>query len=597
MPCAAEDALPAESPITEGDREHWSLQPITKPELPPIHDSSWPLQPIDYFILSRLEEQGLAPSSEASRQVLLRRVVFDLHGLPATLEQLQSFVDDSSPNAYVGRVDQWLASPAFGERWSQHWLDLARFAETDGFEHDKVREGAWRYRDWVIRALNDGVPYDEFVSRQLLGDSSAGDDEIATMFCLAGPDMPDINEQDLRRHDKLNEITSTVGSALLGMQFHCAQCHDHKYDAISQLDFYRLRAVFEPSVPLMKRDKHLLVMNDQGQVPPPRFYHRGDLSGAGGVVPAGFPRLATSADRSHLCATEDYRAEFCNWMFDRQNPLAARVIANRIWQHHFGKSLTGNPSDFGVVESEPTHPELLDWLAAELIDHHWDMKHLHRIILCSATYRQAGLSHASKESVTVDPTANLYSRFPGRRLDGEAVRDALLAVSGQLNFEMHGESVRPPMPPEMLSTLLKGQWKESPNRADHARRSIYVFARRNLRYPIFDVFDRPDAGASCAIRNQSTTAIQSLHLLNGALTVECAERLAQRLLQGRPEESSTETSHDLFRELMLTTLGRTPSSDELLWFSEAMRGAKDREAALLPICVAIFNTSEFVYVD
>ena len=592
-----------ERPIEDWEREHWSLQPIRRPELPAIQSAGQARNAIDHFILQQLEQSGLQLARPASPQELLRRLKFDLLGLPPTPSERQRFLADQQPGAYERLVDRLLSAPAYGERWAQHWLDLARFAETDGFEWDKVREGAWRYRDWVISALNSDMPYDRFVRYQLAGDvmQPARDDEwdehtVATTFCLAGPDMPDINEQDLRRHDKLNELTSTIGSALLGLQFHCAQCHDHKYDPISQADFYRLRAVFESCMPLMQRDKHVLVLSQQNQPPIARLYFRGELNRPGPTLSPGLPRAAVPEGVDYLCSTSTPRLEFCDWLFDRTNPLTARVMANRIWLHHFGRSLPQNPSDFGVIAGEPTHPQLLDWLACELIDSGWSVKHLHRLILNSATYRQASFLAEGDPAQAADPDNNRYSRYPRRRLEGEVIRDTMLAVSGQLNGTMHGESVYPPLPPELVSTLLKGQWETSPQAEDRSRRSIYTFARRNLRYPLFDVFDRPDAGASCAIRGRSTTALQSLQMLNSDFTLECARALSQRLLE-QYSLADRQQRCPLIDDLFLRCLSRPARPSETLWLEEHLTARGAPEENLLSACIALFNSSEFIYVD
>lgn len=597
----------SETPITDDDREHWAWSPLERPPLPRVANAQWMNTGVDAFILSQLEKKKLTPANSADRATLLRRLKFDLHGLPPTIQELENFETDSSPDAYEQLVERLLSDAAYGERWAQHWLDLARFAETDGFEHDKVRKDAWQYRDWVVDALNADMPYDQFVRLQLAGDlitagSESHENSVATMFCLAGPDMPDINEQDLRRHDKLNEITSTVGAVFLAMQMHCAQCHDHKYDPISQADFYRLRAIFEPAVPAMKRDVPVHVLVDQPQPESARFYFRGEVRQPGPVVVPGLPRVAVAQDFPVMCDQQRPRTDFVDWLFADHNPLTARVMANRIWQFHFGQSLCENPSDFGVVAGEPTHPELLDWLASELRDGGWSLKHVHRTIVTSATYRQVGSASADTadwpQRIRTDPRNELYSRFPRRRLEGEIVRDALLQVSGQLNRHMRGPGVRPALPNELMETLLDGQWIPSNDPADHRRRSIYVFARRNLRYPIFDAFDRPDAGATCAVRAISTTAIQSLTLLNGELSFTAAQDCCEQLAAWRTENSQA-TPADWIERLMLQTLSRRPNPTEmqLLAAPLAQLAGEELDEALLATCLAILNTNEFIYID
>ena len=352
-----------------------------------------PRTAIDRFILDQLQDLELTPLPEADRTTLIRRIYFDVTGLPPTTDQVATFVADPAPDAYERLVDRVLGSHHYGERWAQHWLDLARFAETDGFEHDKTRSQAWRYRDWVIDAFNEDMPYDTFVHWQLAGDEIAPNTpaaSTATTFCVAGPDMPDINSQDERRHHLLNEITSTVGAALMGLQIGCAQCHDHKYDPVSQADFYRLRAVFEPAV-ILKKNRSVNVLQPAKRTAPSHLMIRGDWQRPGPEIDAGVPRIANPAGAVEpLANTAQPRSALARWLTQPDHPLTSRVIANRIWQHHFGNGLARSTSDFGLVGEEPSHPELLDWLATELMQHDWRLKHLHRLILTSATYRQIG---------------------------------------------------------------------------------------------------------------------------------------------------------------------------------------------------------------
>jgi hypothetical protein len=431
------------------------------------------------------------------------------------------------------------------------------------------------------------------------------------MFVLAGPDMPDINDQVERRHNLLNEATATVGSSILGLQMGCAQCHDHKYDPISQADFYRLRAVFESAVPPLKRDAPYNALAEQKDAPPARFWIRGDHRRPGVEVQPGFPRVATTPARSaseglsdsqqapSLALRANMRGEFAAWLFADKNPLTARVIVNRLWQHHFGRGIFDTPSDVGLINAGPTHPELLDWLAVELRDGDWGLKRMQRRIVNSAAYRQAS----------------------GRkRLDGESVRDAMLSAAGLLVSDAGGPGVMPPLPPELTGTLLKNQWNESPDEADHYRRSIYLFARRNLRYPIFEAFDRPDGNASCAARSRSTTAPQSLLLFNSEFSLLAAKHLAGRILKN--QEPKNQEPRGQVEQLYLLTLSRRPTEREtttLVKFLGDQRQrlaaeARPREELALPVdlpdaadpyaaaalvdaCLAIFNANEFVYVD
>ncbi len=620
----ANETAPRESPITDLDRDHWSFRPLNRLPVPHVKAVDWPRNPIDRFILARIEKEGLAPAPEADQATLIRRLTFDLTGLPPTPAEIDDYVEASSrhpQSAFRNLVDRLLASPAYGERWAQHWLDLARFAETDGFEHDKVRPDAWRYRDWVIDALNRDMPYDRFVQLQLAVDEIApGDADAAraTAFCLSGPDMPDINSQEERRSNLLNEMTGTVGAVFLGLQMGCAQCHDHMYDPISQADFYRLRAIFEPAVNVSS-GKSVGVLNESPNKTKPSFLLiRGDWRRHGPEVQPAFPRIANPSGAEIAPAdaktkSSQRRLALAEWLTSADNPLTARVIVNRLWQHHFGEGLSRTPSDFGTIGDEPDHPELLDWLATELIRSGWSLKHLHRLIVTSATYRQASCT-----SDPADPDNRFLAHMNRRRLEGEAIRDAMLSVAGLLNRDAGGPSVRPPLPKEVVATLLSSShWQVSPNEADHYRRSIYVFVRRNLHFPLFAAFDRPDGNASCARRSRSTTAPQSLVLLNSEFSLLAAEHLAAFVLAHAPPDLDSRIAL-LYRR----ALGRNPQPDEVgrckQFFelqtqanrSEALpplspallralpRMVDDVEAvAFADLCLAIINLNEFIYVD
>lgn len=606
----------AETAISASDRDHWAYRPITRPYLPAPKRGDWLRTPLDAFILARLEAQHFAPSPEADRLALLRRLSFDLTGLPPSRDEQDAFAADNAPDAYARQVDRLLASPGYGDRWAQHWLDLARFAETDGYEHDKTRAEAWKYRDWVIAALNADLPYNRFVTLQLAADElneSAG----PTMFCVAGPDMPDVNDQLERRHTLLNELTGTVGSVLLGLQFGCAQCHDHKYDPISQADFYRLRAIFEPAVPALKRDVPVAALKQQEKSAPApaRFWIGGDHRRPGPELSPAFPRVIAGADGLGATAprpgAEHPRLDLAQWLFRDSNPLPGRVIVNRVWQHHFGRGIFATPSDVGVMGGSPTHLELLDYLAFELRDQGWGLKRLHREITTSATYRQASQGTPSSEE-----SDRLYARFPRRRLDGEAIRDALLCVAGVVSSERGGPGVMPPLPNELVGTLLKGQWTTSKREADHYRRSIYLFARRNLRYPLFEAFDRPDANASCPRRNRSTIAPQALVLLNSELSLLTARHWAGRILR---ESNQAERQIEILCREAFCRLPTPAERQQLVAFLEEQQRRLRQEArpaadlaspidapamtdpiaaaALVDACLALMNTNEFLYID
>ena len=631
-----------EPAITVKDREHWAFQTLERPAAPSVDNAAVARNGIDRFILARLEADGLTFAPEASRETLIRRLSFDLTGLPPTPRAIDEFLNDASNNAYSRLVDRLLDSKAYGERWAQHWLDVARFAESDGFEHDKVRKEAWRYRDWVIEALNDDMPYDQFIRWQIAGDELEPDNpraSLATGFLVAGPDMPDINLPEERRHNVLNEMTSTVGAAILGLAFNCAQCHDHKYDPISQADFYRTRAFFSNMAIAPKNKSLSHTFSEKGSDKPvSRLWLRGDFRRPGAEVEPGFLRVVNRAgDQPHPKPvpqrTSGLRAELARWITRPDNPLTLRVIANRLWLHHFGRGLVATPNDFGKQGALPSHPELLDWLATELPRRDWSLKAMHRLIVSSATYRQAssGQDQAWRRRLQIDPDNRLYSRMNRLRLSGEAVRDAMLQASGRLNRKAGGPGFRPPLPRAVTVTLLKNQWPVSKDETEHDRRSIYLFARRNLRYPMFEVFDRPDALASCAQRNVSTTAPQSLTLFNSEFSLERARDLAESILASTPRNAAVpaagpggvppqETSDrapsaglDTAETITLAyrrTLGRLPTPAELKTgktFLESQSKALRNEnrqtgqlaaaAAFTDYCLALFNLNEFVYVD
>ncbi len=609
----AEESVAPEPPVTAADREHWAFQPLRKPSLPEINQREWCLTPIDYFILAKLEAKGMSPAPPADVATVVRRLTYSLTGLPPTAEQLASAGRATSGDPHAALIDSLLASPAYGERWAQHWLDVARFAETDGYEHDKTREGAWRYRDWVIDALNDDLPYDRFVQLQLAGDAAdladSERDAIGTGFLLAGPDMPDINLVAERRHMALNEITSTVGSVFLGLQVGCAQCHDHKYEPISQHDFYRLRAVFESAALFSKQPLGRVVLESKERVEPSRLMVRGDFRRPGPIVEPGVPRVADPFDLR--IDKSQRRLALAKWLTRPDHPLTARLIVNRIWQEHFGYGLCRQANDFGVMGDSPTHPELLDWLAIDLVNHGWSLKRLQRLIVTSAVYRTKAegrelkaepaaqsnqLSALSSQlSSASDPDNYLLARFPRRRLDGESIRDTLLVVSERLNAQRGGPGVMPPLPQELVASLLKGQWQVSSDEADHRRRSVYLFARRNLRYPLFEAFDRPDAQESCPRRNRSTIAPQALVMLNSQFVFDQAQALARYVEQHSGSDPLAQT-----RLIYQRCLAREPSVAELQAATAFLAGPGDatgRFTRLADFCLAIFNLNEFIYVD
>jgi len=570
--------------------DHWSWQPLQRPAVP---DDSRHTNPVDAFITAKLRQLKLSLAPEANRRTLIRRLSFNLTGLPPTPAEVEAFLKDTNPHAYEKLVDRLLASPAYGEHWAQHWLDLARFAETDGFEHDNVRPNAWRYRDWVINALNADLPYNAFVQQQIAGDLLHPKDPqaaIATGFLLAGQDMPDINLLAERRHMILNEMTGTVGSALLGVTLGCAQCHDHKFDPVSQREFYQMRAFFESDLQLKEIKSGNLTIRAMrtGKPATTRVMVRGDFRRPGDAVKASFPRTLNTAQSQ---PTKGTRTELAHWLTHPQNATAMRLAANRLWQQHFGRPLA-TPEDFGTQGQPPTHPALLDWLATELPRQKWSLKAMHKLIVTSATWKQSSLNADNdpswKQVLQADPENRLWNRQDRPRLTGEMLRDSLLFVANRLNRQRGGPGVRPPLPKEITSTLLRNQWPVSPKAEDHRRRSVYLFARRNLRFPFFDLFDRPAGAESCSHRMASTTAPQSLVLLNSDFVRQSAQHFATRVAK------ETAVPDEQVRRCYQLLFNRQPVAEE---FGAARALAGPKGEHLADLALGLFNSNELLYVD
>jgi hypothetical protein len=726
----AADKAPATPPT-----KPWALQTPARPPLPNVKDCSWVRNPIDAFILAKLEENGLTPAPEADRVTLLRRVTFDLTGLPPTPDEVDAFVNDRTADAYGRLVDRLLASPRHGERWALFWLDLVRFAESDGFKADDPRPFAWRYRDYVIRSFNQDKPYDRFVREQLAGDELYPDDPdalVATGFNRHFPDEYNAVNLEQRRQEILNDMTDTTAQVFLGLTLGCARCHDHKFDPISQEDYYRIQAFFaayqpadvpagkheemehyreqmreweektaelrqrmaeleEPyrkqfaakrrsrfpkeyadllDIPPEQRDPlqtqiasmvqkqvqstddevikamkpevkkqwqdlgkemaeyaHLkppapptaLTLTDVGPTAPATYLlKRGDWRNKDREITPGFlsaidDRTAAIQAPTAEAKTTGRRTVLANWLTQTDQPLTARVMMNRLWQQHFGRGIVATPGDFGVQGESPTHPELLDWLAREFVERGWSLKTMHRLLVTSATYRQAGRTNAAASRV--DPENRLLWRANRRRLEGEALRDALLSVSGTLNPREGGASVFPELPPELA--VGKGSWPVSNDPAERNRRSVYVFVKRNLRYPLFSTFDAPDGNETCSRRYATTTAPQALMLLNSKLVFDQARAFAGRVLR----EAGPQPEQVTDRAVRLA-LGRAPADDEreaLLAFltkqTETLRprlgtsnpppapaGAPPdvdpaQAAAVVDLCHVLLNLNEFLYVD
>ena len=590
-----------EPPVTDQQREHWAFQRLDDGVVPKA-DAIGLVNPVDAFVHAKLRAAGLGFSPEAEKATLLRRVTMDLTGLPPSPAEVIAFLGDDSPDAYEREVDRLLASPRYGERWAQHWLDAARFAESDGFEFDHERPNAWRYRDWVIDSLNADTSFANFVRAQIAGDEVLTNDIEATGFLMAGPDMVDINLADERRHNFLNDMTSTVGEVFLGLSIGCAQCHDHRSDPISIHDFYRLRAFFDNTIIDPKKSKQLpsTVREESAMVSESFVRVRGDFRRRGDPVSPTFPRVLDPAGKvvpapAPGATSSMRRAALAEWLVGSENALVFRVMANRLWLHHFGRGIVGTPNDFGKLGHRPSHPGLLDWLARLLRDGS-SFKELHRMMVTSRTYRQVsrGPSTAFQRNRLADPENLLFSRMSRRRLTGEAIRDSILHASNRLNLKPGGPGFRPHLAAEVRSTLLKNQWNPTSEETEHSRRSIYLFVRRNLRYPMFDVFDRPDTNASCGRRLVSTTAPQALTLFNSEFSRENAEQLAAIL------RASGKAPAEAVKEAYLRVFCRYPTANEQATAQEFLRMHSPvigLDNAWADFCLALLNGNEAIYVD
>ncbi len=651
--------------VTDDNRRYWAFQPLKRPSEPTVKDAKWRRTPIDSFVLAKLEEKGLAPNAPADRRHLIRRAYLDLLGLPPSPEEVESFVADPATDAYEKLIDRLLDNPHYGERWARHWLDLAHYADSHGYEQDYDRPTAYPYRDFVIKAFNQDLAYNTFVKWQLAGDEFEPDNSLAltaTGFLGAGTHATQItqNQVEKERYDELDDIVRTTGTAMLGLTIGCARCHDHKFDPIPTRDYYRLmstftttvrsdmdvnlypeavkatRAVFDAEqvklvdartqyekkgghntdpqwMELTKQiEEHAkkgppnavkamvcsegvpaIRFHTQGGdfLPETHFLKRGDPNQKDGVATQGFLQvLMLGADQEKRWETgppKGWRTSYrrrslANWMTDVDDGagrLLARVIVNRLWQHHFGRGIVATPSDFGTQGDKPTHPELLDWLAKELIDSGWKLKHIHKLMMASAAYTES--SADDKPKAGVDPDDRLQWRFAPRRLEAEAVRDSILTVSGQLDPTMYGPGTLDPM---------------------QKRRAIYFTIKRSQLIPMMTQFDAPDSLVGIEARQSTTVAPQALLLMNNALVRNCAERLANRV---RP--TTEKPLADAVRTGYTITLGRAPTEQET---TDAVQFIKDQaeaykqdgkpdaeRLALTDLCQVLMELNEFIYVD
>ncbi len=743
-----ENHIPAEA------RNYWAFRRPERPVVPTIKNQEWARHPVDAFLMQAFEKKGLTPAPPAHRTALVRRAYFDLIGLPPTPEEIAAFVNDPSVDAWERLIGRLLASPHYGERWGRHWLDVARYADSNGFEHDLDRPTAWRYRDYVIQSLNRDTPYNLFIAEQLAGDELdhvSFETQTATGFLRAGPRVG-FREKDnpQYRFDYLDDMIATTCQGILALTVQCARCHDHKFDPIPQKDYYRLQSIFFPHVDvdfyqapatqietfLRQREELEAKMNvlrqqvseieapyrekvflteilnqfpeeaqlavktpesqrTSGQkllanqliravgvdsaavdrvlgaedrakkeavkiqikelerlwlktpvsatgitdgdyrfapdgygdepapgkggqrdpnlkgsylhrgndpyVPPPSYFlDRGEIESRGPQIEPGFISVITNGNPPTAIApaqghTSGRRRALAEWIGSPDNPLTARVLVNRLWHHHFGRGLVPTLNNFGLMGDRPTHPELLDWLACELIARGWSIKQMHRLIMTSRAYQMSS-QFENEANQNIDPENHLLWKLRIQRTEAEVIRDSILAVSGKLNGTLGGLPVFPQVDSSVLATMKHGRWDKQEDGPQVWRRSVYVYRKRGMPFPMFDVFDLPDQNVSCNRRYTSTVPTQALVLLNDEFVLRQARFFAERI--------AAEAGPDLAAQVArgyLIALGREPEGDERhlnLDFLARQRQFHqgDSLAALTDLAHVLLNLNEFIYI-
>ena len=547
--------------IVEGAeyQQHWSFQPIDPP-LPPTREVS---NPIDAFIRAELSSHHLKPAPQADPATLIRRVSLDVTGLPPTSEEVEEFAAEclrlpDSDLPYLRLVDRLLASPHFGERWARHWLDMARYADSNGFLGDAVRPNAWKYRDWVIDAINRDLPFDQFTIEQIAGDllpnptttqlAATGFHRNAALNTEAGVDKEEARFQNLA--DRVN----TTGRVWMGLTVGCAQCHTHKYDPITIRDYYSLYAFFNNTEDRDESSTKAPALAEITQDRRQTYVHMaGDYARRGpDVMPASLsalPALQQSGQR------EANRLDLARWLVSPQHPLTSRVAVNHLWSKLFGVGLVSTPDDFGATGEPPSHPELLDFLASQFMRRGWSRKQLIRLIVTSATYRQS--SAHRKDITTFDPLNRLLSRQNRLRLDAEILRDSALCASGLLTRNLGGPSIKPPLPGDIFDVGRSVKWEVSQSN-ERYRRGLYILTMRSVLYPMLTTFDAPDAADACVRRERSNTPLQALTMMNDPVFVEAAQALALRVIREAPRDIDLRLRH-----LFFLVLNRPPLSAEI----------------------------------
>ena len=686
-------------------KDFWAFKPLARPVVPRVAGPTQPKNPIDAFINQKLAGKNLVPNPPATRQQLIRRAYFDLTGLPPTLEEVAAFQADTSPDAFEKVIDRLLARPQYGEKWGRHWLDLVRYAESNGYERDGDKPFVWRYRDYVVRAFNEDKPYDRFILEQLAGDELGGDSPdpiIATGYYRLGLWDDEPADPLLARYDELDDYVATTSQVFLGLTMNCARCHDHKIDPIPQADYYRFlsfftdidrfsasrgtrsRANLTDITPLVHRstyqkelderaaalrqiaidlsriedevikkmpaeDRDAAAANDREAVikrrfnefataeqraaadklkqqrdeitkkpepardfalsvnncivnpPPVHILRRGSPRSPGTEVRPGFPVIVGTPDPVIAAAapgakTSGRRTILARWITSKENPFTSRNIANRLWQFHFGRGIVRSPNNFGHIGDRPTHPELLDWLATEMVDGGWSLKRMHKLIMLSQAYQMSSATSAAGHKA--DTNNELFWRFDMRRLSAEEVRDSILNLSGQLNLKQGGPSIHTEMPKEVLATSSQphNAWGKSPPE-EQRRRSIYIRVRRSLPEPLLKALDFADTDSSCDVRFVTTVPTQSLTLLNSKFLNDQADALADRLIADAPGDLRRQIQSAIARACSRPASAAEIADGLSMIGDLRSRLQLDERTALSRFCLLTLNLNEFIYLD
>ena len=673
------------------DDSWWAFQSPSDVPLPTVVQAEWTAPPLDTFILAKLEENGLRPAPPANRQTLIRRVTFNLTGLPPTPAEITAFLSDDSPDAYTKIVDRLLASPHYGERWGRHWLDVARYADSSGLDENLAYANAWRYRDYVITAFNDDKPYDQFITEQLAGDLLPGDSNtplhherlVATGFLALGPKFLAEKDPQKMEMDIIDEQIDTVGRTFMGLTLGCARCHDHKFDPIATTDYYALAGIFKSTRTMehfikmarwyenvllteeirdqtednnrrlaeleaeikilvdaanreLQKEGDPLPLQPERSYPPKvreeldrlnqeattlrnrpgvpaalgvaerevvdvRVHQGGSHLKLGEIVPRRFPVVLAGDQQQPFGPDHSGRLRLSRWLVAPGHPLTARVMANRLWRWHFGQGLVRTPDNFGLLGDRPCNQPLLDWLANRFVESRWSIKAMHRLILLSSTYRMS--SRHDAEAARVDPENRLHWQASSRRLEAEAVRDAILAVSSQLNTTMSGSLLQTDNRERV--TYIN---QDDETGYDFTRRSIYLPVIRNNLYDVFSLFDYANASMIDGNRSTTTIAPQALFLMNSDFMWKATGQMVRELLADGVADIQPEADTNRIQTLYLAAYGRTATRDEVAraqaFLERAEAGARAAELEFVPprlgawqlLCQVVLAADEFIYV-